>query len=63
MPDNRASNYPIIEKIPPKDMMGSDFICILAMYNEDLLAFICNTKLSESSDMTKYGAIYYYSIL
>ena len=43
--------------------MGSDFICILAMYNEDLLAFICNTKLSESSDNLKHWVKYYYSIL
>ena len=62
MPDNRASNCSIIEKNPPKGVIRSDFICTLAMSDEDLLAFICNTKLSESSDMTKYWVIHYYSV-
>lgn len=30
----------------------------LAMSDEDLLTFICNTKLSESSDLAKYWVIH-----
>ena len=40
--------------------MGSDFIYTLAMSDEDLLAFLCNTKLSESSDMAKHLITHYY---
>lgn len=43
-------------------MICSDFICTLAMSDEDLLTVICNTKLSESYDMTKYLVIYYYLV-
>ncbi len=53
----------MIENIPPQVVNFSDFICTLVMSDEDLFGFICNTKLSESSDMTKYWAIYYYSVL
>jgi hypothetical protein len=53
----------MIEKIPPKGVIGSDFICTFAMSDEDLFDFIDNTKLSESSDMAKCWAIYYYSAL
>ena len=53
----------MIENIPPKGVIFSDFICTLAMSAEDWFDFYCNTKLSESSDMTKYLAIYYYSAL
>lgn len=38
-------------------MILSDFIRTLAMSDEDLLAFMCNTKLGESSDMAKCRAI------
>lgn len=61
--DKRVSNCSIIENIPPKGVILSDFICTLAMSDGDLLAFICNTKLGESSDMAKCLAIYYYSVL
>lgn len=57
--DKWISNCCIIENIPPKGVILADFICILAMSHEDLLAFICNTKLGESSVMAKYFAIYY----
>lgn len=63
MSDNSASNCSMIEKIPPKGVIGSDFICTFAMSDEDLFDFIDNTKLSESSDMAKCWAIYYYSAL
>lgn len=43
--DNRTSNCSITENFPPKGVMGSDFICTLAMSDEDLLAFLCNTKI------------------
>lgn len=43
--DKWISNCCIIENIPPKGVILADFICILAMSHEDLLAFICNTKL------------------
>ena len=41
-------------------MICSDFIYTLAIFDENLQAFICNTKLSESSDMTKHWVIYYH---
>lgn len=44
----------MIENISPKEVVFSDFICTLVMSDEDLLAFICNTKLGESSDMAKF---------
>lgn len=43
----------MIENISPKRMVKSNYICILAASDEDLFNFYCNTKLSESSDMTK----------
>ena len=53
----------MIENIPPKGVIESNFICTLAMSAEDWFDFYCNTKLSESSDMAKYWAIFYYSVL
>ena len=44
-------------------MIESNFICTLAMSAEDWFDFYCNTKLSESSDMTKHWVIHYYSVL
>ena len=61
--DKRASNCSMIENIPPKGVIESNFICTLAMSAEDWFDFYCNTKLSESSDMTKHWVIYYYSVL
>ena len=52
-----------IENIPPKGVIESNFICTLAMSAEDWFDFYCNTKLSESSDMTKHWVIHYYSVL
>ena len=46
----------MIENIPPKGVSFSDFICILAMPDEVLFDYFCNTKLSESSDMAKSWA-------
>ena len=40
-------------KNPPKGVSFSDFICIFAMSFRVLFVFICNTKISEISDMTK----------
>lgn len=37
----------------------SRFYLYLAMSDEVLFDFICNTKLNESSDMAKYWVIYY----
>ena len=51
--DKRASNYSMIENIPPKGVIESNFICTLAMFAEDWFDFYRNTKLSESSNMTK----------
>lgn len=48
---------------PPKGVIESNFICTLAMSAEDWFDFYCNTKLSESSDMTKHWVIHYYSVL
>ena len=53
----------MIENIPPKGVIESNFICTLAMSAEDWFDFYCNTKLSESSDMTKLWVIHYYSVL
>lgn len=53
----------MIENILPKGVIFSDFIYNLAMSDEDLFDFYMHTKLSESSDMAKYWAIYYYSVL
>ncbi|MCG0364643.1 hypothetical protein L4X34_21070, partial [Phocaeicola vulgatus] len=61
--DKRASNCSMIENIPPKGVIESNFICTLAMSAEDWFDFYCNTKLSESSDMTKHWVIHYYSVL
>ena len=41
--DKRASNCSMIENIPPKGMIFSDFICILAMSDEDLFDFLYAT--------------------
>ena len=61
--DNVESNCSMIENIPPKGVIESNFICTLAMSAEDWFDFYCNTKLSESSDMTKHWVIHYYSVL
>lgn len=53
----------MIENIPPKGVIESNFICTLAMSAEDWFDFYCNTKLSESSDITKRWVIHYYSAL
>ena len=53
----------MIENIPPKGVIESNFICTLTMSAEDWFDFYCNTKLSESSDMTKHWVIHYYSVL
>ena len=53
----------MIEYIPPKRVIYSYFICTLAMPDEDLLAYICNTKLGESTDMAKFRVIYHYTKL
>ena len=37
--DKRASNCSMIENIPPKGVIFSDFICTLAMSDEDLFDF------------------------
>ena len=46
-------NLGIIGNIPPKDVSFSDFICTFTMLDEVLFDYFCNTKLSESFDMTK----------
>jgi len=51
--DNILSNFSIIGNIPPKDVSFSDFICTFTMLDEVLFDYFCNTKLSESFDMTK----------
>ena len=52
----------ITSNIPPKGVIGSDFICTFTMPDEDLFDFYSYTKLSESSDMAKYRVIYCYSV-
>lgn len=61
--DIRASNCNIIENIPPKRAIFSDFICTLAKSDEDLWIFISNTESSGSSDKTKHWVKHYYSML
>ena len=53
----------MIENIPPKGVIESNFICTLVISVEDWFDFYRNTKLSESSNMTKHRVIYYYSVL
>jgi len=44
----------MIEKIPPKGVSFSNFICTLAAPCYDFRLFSnCNTKISEKSDMAK----------
>ena len=50
--DNVESNCSIIEKIPPKGVSFSDFICIFAMSSRVSYTF-CDTKICEISAMTK----------
>ena len=52
--DKRASTCSMIEKISPKGVSFSDFVCIFALLVEDLFDFYSNTKLGESSDMEKF---------
>ncbi|MDD7192873.1 MAG: hypothetical protein SPG08_03840 [Sodaliphilus sp.] len=44
----------MIEKISPKGVSFSDFVCIFALSVEDLFDFYRNIKLGESSDMAKF---------
>ena len=53
----------MIENIPPKGVIESNYICNLDASDEDWFDFYCNTKLSESSDMTKHRAAHCCSML
>lgn len=55
---NILSNFSMIGNIPPKDVSFSDFICIFVMPDEVLFDYYSDTKLSESSDMTKPWATF-----
>ena len=50
--DNVESNCSMIENNPPKGVSLSDLICIFAMSIVGF-SFVCNTKISEKSDMAK----------
>lgn len=52
--DKRASTCSMIEKISPKGVSFSDFVCIFALSVEDLFDFYRNIKLGESSGMAKF---------
>ncbi|MED9955035.1 MAG: hypothetical protein UE775_00005, partial [Segatella copri] len=56
------SNFSMIEKIPPKGVSFSNFICTFAApcYDFRLFSF-CNTKISENSDMAKSWATFWCS--
>ena len=48
------SNFSMIEKIPPKGVSFSDFICTFSMPCYDFRLFSnCNTKISEKSRQAK----------
>ena len=51
------SNFSMIEKIPPKGVSFSNFICTFAAPCYDFRLFSnCNTKISEKSDTAKSWA-------
>lgn len=49
-----------IKRNSSKGVSFYDFIVTFAMCVKDLFDFICGTKISESSDMARFGMIHCY---